>query len=312
MLRRGATRDLGWKLISILLAFGLWFFVNAGERDTEAEFQVPLELRNIPSNLMIVSPRIDFVDLRVSGPRTLLSRIDQEHLSLPLDLSGVRPGPAVFRVMADSLNLPRGVSVVRMTPSEITVEFARVMRKKVPVHLSFSGKPPGDLRITDTKVAPEVVEIIGPAGEVKTVKAAETNPIDLSGASAGLLERDVTLEAAREYLSYSASLVHVQVRLEEPEKTRVFKGIPVVVRNDVYRTRLAPERVRVTVRGPESSIDSLELAHGAVYIDATDHGPGRYELTPAVDLPPDVELIKVEPDTLRLEVLREKRRADGG
>ncbi len=312
ILRGAATHNLGWKLISILLAFGLWFFVNAGERDTEAEFQVPLELRNIPSSLMIVSPRIDFVDLRVSGPRTLLSRIDQEQLSLPLDLSGVRPGPAVFRVMADSLDLPRGVSVVRMTPSEITLEFARVMRKKVPVHPSFSGKPPGDLRITDTKVAPEVVEIIGPADEVKTVKVAETNPIDLSDATAGLLERDVTLEAPREYLSYSATLVHVQAQLEEPEKTRVFKGIPVVVRNGVYRTRLRPETVRVTVRGPQSSIDALELAHGAVYIDATGHGPGRYELPPAVDLPPDVELIKVEPGTVQLQVLREKRRADGG
>ena len=210
------------------------------------------------------------------------------------------------------MNLPRGVKVVRITPSEVTLELARVMRKKVPVHPSFSGKPPGDLRITDTKVAPEVVEVIGPADEVKTVKVAETKPVDLSDATAGLLERDVTLEAPREYLSYSATLVHVQVQLEEPEKTRVFKGFRWWCATASTGRGSGRRRCESRCAGRSRRSMRLSSAHGAVYIDATGHGPGRYELPPAVDLPPDVELVKVEPGTVQLQVLREKRRADGG
>jgi YbbR domain-containing protein len=306
--RDALLHNFGLKVLSIVLAFALWFFVNAGERDTEAGFQVPLELRNIPADLMIVSPRVDFVDLRVSGPRTLLSRIDREKLSMILDLEGVRAGPAVFRVVTDALNLPRGVRVVRLTPAEVTLELARVVRRKVPVRVALSGKPPGDLRVTDVKVAPEVVEVIGPADEVNEFKVAETLPLELTEASAGLIEREIGLEPPREYLSLSASLVHAQVLLEEPEKSRTFLDVSVVVRQGTYRSMVEPSKVRITVRGPQSPIESLELSHGAVYIDATGLEPGTHKVMPSVDLPPEVELVKVQPETLRLKVLDEERK----
>jgi len=311
VLRGVVLHNAATKLVSLLAALGLWLFVNFGERDTEAAFQIPLELRNIPAHLMIVSPRVDFIGLRVSGPRTLLNRIDQQHLSMVLDLSGMQPGPAVFHVRTDTLNLPRGVNVVRLTPSEVTLALARVVRKSVPVRLALTGKPPGSLRVTDIKVAPEVVEVIGPADEVAQVKVAETVPMDLGTLSAGVIERDVSLEPPREYLSFSAALVHAQVLLEEPEKSRVFKAVPVVIRNTAYRTAVTPGQLEITVRGPQSAIESLELRHGAVYIDAAERGPGRYVLAPAVDIPAEVELVKQEPATVQVQISREKRRGNG-
>jgi YbbR domain-containing protein len=305
-LRYAVVHNIGFKLLSLLAAFALWFFVN-----TEAAFQVPLELRNIPAQLMIVSPRIDFVDLRVSGPRTLLSRIDHDQLSMTLDLAGVRPGPAAFRLRTDTLNLPRGVTVVRLTPAEVTLELAQVVRKTVPIRLAFGGKPPGDLRVTDVHVAPEEVEMIGPAKQVEGTKQVETEPFDLAESQPGLVERELRLEAPREYVSFSAARVHAQVLLEEPERRRVLKSVPVVVRNSSYHTDLDPNEVQITVRGPRSTIDSLELSHGAVYIDVAGREPGSYELTPDVDLPAEVELVKQEPAKVRLKISKEKRRGNG-
>ena len=134
-LGQAVTRNFPLKLLSLLIAFSLWFFVNFGERDSEESLKVPLELRNIPAHLMITSPRVDFIDLRVSGPRTLLGRIDRNRLSFGLDLNGVRPGPAVFRVDVASLNLPRGVQAARINPSQVTLEMERVGHKAVPVRL---------------------------------------------------------------------------------------------------------------------------------------------------------------------------------
>jgi hypothetical protein len=192
--------NAGVKLLSLVIAFGLWFFVNTGERDTEMAVQVPVELRNRPPNVMLVSPRVDFIDLVVSGPRTLLNRIDPQRMSVGLDLHGVRPGPAVFRIIGDTLDLPRGVTVVRMTPSEVTLEFAAVMRRTVPVHVAFTGKPFGNLRVTDTRVAPESVEWSAPPPRSARAQAAETDQLDLADAPAGLLERDVPLDVPGEYL----------------------------------------------------------------------------------------------------------------
>jgi len=310
-LRWLVLRNAGLKLLSLAAALGLWFFVNAGERDTELSLQVPVELRNIPPNVMLVSPRVDFIDLTVRGPRTLLTRIHPDQLSMALDLRGVRPGPAVFRIMGEALDLPRGVSVVRLSPSEVTLEFSATMRKRVPVHVALTGKPPGGLRVTSTKVAPESIEVVGPADQVEQIKTAETAPIDLADAEAGMIERDLSLDVPREYVSLSASLVHAQVLLEEPERTRTVANVPVVVRNSPYRTTLTPPTVQITVRGPRSAMESLELDHGAVYIDAAGHEPGRYDVTPAVDLPADVELVRQEPSSVELRVLRQKRKPDG-
>jgi YbbR domain-containing protein len=299
--------NLGLKLLSLLAAFALWGFVNAGARETERALQIPLELHNLPAHMLLVSPRVEFVDLLVGGPRTLLGRINAAELKIMLDLSGVRPGPAVFRILTGPLNLPRGVKVVRLTPSEVTLAFSRLARRTLPVRVVFTGKPPNGLRVTETKAAPESVEVSGPVDLIDKMQAVETAPIDLSHVAAGVMGRDLALEPPRDHVSYTASLVRAEVRLEEPEETRLFRRIPVVVRNTTQRTRMRPETVSVTVRGPKSLLEALELDNGAVYIDAAGLAPGEHTLSPSVDLPAAVELVKQEPANLVVSVSGERR-----
>jgi YbbR domain-containing protein len=303
--------NLGLKLLSLLAACALWLFVNGGARDSESALQIPLQLEALPEHLMIVSPQITMVDVRVSGPRALLSRINPTDLGIQLDLSGVRPGPAVFRVQTDQLNLPRGVRIIRVTPSEVTLALARIGRRMVPVRLEIGGKPGDGLLVTETKMFPESIEVMGPTQDVDPLKAVETVPIDLSEAGVGLLERDVALEPPMEFVSYSTFLVRTQIRIEEPEQTRVWKRVSVLVSNATGPIRLNPDLVSITVRGPRSAVESLELEHGAVYIDATDLEPGRQGVVPTVDLPAEVELVKQEPASVVVQVLRERRKADG-
>jgi YbbR domain-containing protein len=217
----------------------------------------------------------------------------------------------VFRILSETLDLPRGVSVIRLTPSEVTLEFAQTLRRRVPVHVATMGKAPHGLLITSTRVAPEFVEVVGPADQVEQIKAVETEPVELAEAQPGIIERDLSLDAPREYISLSANLVHAELVLQEPARTRTLANVPVVVRNSPYRTAVRPAVVQVTVRGPRSAMESLELDHGAVYIDATGQEPGTYDVTPAVDLPGDIELVKQEPSSIELRVLRQKQKTDG-
>lgn len=306
-LRQLVTRNFALKILSLAIAFSLWLFVNFGERDTEESLKVALELRNIPAHLMITSPRVDFIDLRVSGPRTLLGRIDRNRLSVALDLNGVRPGPAVFRVDAESLNLPRGVKVVRINPAQVTLELDRVGHKSVPVRLRLVGKLPPDLQVTDTKVSPETLQVTGPASDVQDVQAVNTEALDVGDATAGTIERELPLEAAGEYLSLSANRIAAQVRIEEVTVTREFKRVDIAVRNTEAQSRVTPDHLRVTVRGPKRLVGSLELDHGAVYIDAQDADLGKQAVKPTVELPAGVELVSLEPATIQLALWKGKR-----
>jgi YbbR domain-containing protein len=260
---------------------------------------------------MITSPRVDFIDVRVTGPRTLLGRIDHARLSIPLDLNGVRPGPAVFRVGVDSLNLPRGVKVLRINPAQVTLELERVGRKAVPVRLRLVGKLPTDLQLLDTKVSPETVQLTGPASDVDDVHVADTDAIDLSKATAGTIERELAIEPAGEYLSFSADRVAAQVRIEEVPIIREFQRVPVEVRNAAYENRVTPEAVRLTVRGPKSLITNLELQVGAAYIDADGEEVGERVVKPVAELPPGVELVSLEPSKVKLTLWAKRRSVRG-
>jgi YbbR domain-containing protein len=305
-IRRLFTYNIALKILSLAIAFSIWFFVNFGERDTEQTLKVPLELRNIPAHLMIASPTADFTDLRVSGPRALLGRIDRNRLVITLDLGGVRPGPAVFRLDTDSLNLPRGVKVLRITPAQVTLELERVAHKSVPVHLRLLGKPQSGLQVVDTKVAPETVQVSGPASDVEDVQAADTDPLDLRSANAGTIERELALEPPSEYLSFSANRVAAQVRIEETPVSREFKRVEVDVRNAALRYRVQPDHVRVTVRGPRRLVDNLELGSGAVYIDAAGQTVGEHVAKPTVEVPAGVEVVSVEPGHVQLSLSKGK------
>ncbi len=309
--RQALTRNLPLKLLSLLIAFSLWFFVNFGERDSEESLKVPLELRNIPANLMITSPRVDFIDVRVSGPRALLGRIDRDRLSIGLDLGGVRPGPAVFRVDAASLNLPRGVEAVRINPSQLTLEMERVGHTSVPVRLRLAGKPPPDLQVVDTKVSPETVQVTGPASDVREVAAVNTELLDISAATPGTIERELWIESAGEYVSFSANRVAAQVRIEEVVAAREFKGVAIEVRNASTPYRLTPDRLRFTVRGPKRVVSNLELDRGAVYIDADGVPMGQHVLRPHVELPPGVEVVSSDPPRVQLSLWKGRSASRG-
>src|SRR5262245_65308926 len=72
------------KIFSLTFACGLWLLVNAGERDTEKTLEVPIELGNLPPQLVIMGNQVDAVDLRVRGPRTLLGRFHSNMITLNL------------------------------------------------------------------------------------------------------------------------------------------------------------------------------------------------------------------------------------
>src|SRR5262249_4811423 len=138
-----------------------------------------------------------------------------------------------------------------------------------------------------------------------------TEPIDISKATVGGLEREVVLEPAGEYVSFSANRVAAQVRIEEVSVTREIKHVPIEVRNVVHQYRVTPDQLRLTVRGPKRLLDDLELDHAPVYIDAQNQGPGEYSMKPNVELPSGVELMATDPTRVQLAIWKEGRAGRG-
>jgi YbbR domain-containing protein len=300
------VRNATLKIFSVAFACGLWLLVNAGERDTEKTLLVPVELRNLPTQLVVVGPRVDFVDLRVSGPRTLIGRLNSKRITL--DLAGVRPGPSSFRITTDLLNLPRGVKVVRISPSQVNLEIARMIKRVIPVHLDFIGRPPHGYSIVETEVSPNSIEVTGPAPQVGRLEAILTDPLDL-GSATQPISRDLNLRGPEaDFVTYSVETVRARIDIQEIILTREFRRMKIVIKNTDFRAAASPALVDITVRGPQRLVEKLKLSDGAVFVDATGQEVGTVTLPVNVLVPTGVEVIEQEPDEVELRLSEDRRR----
>lgn len=287
------------KLFSLAFAFGLWLLVNAGERDTEQSMLVPVELRNLSQQLVVVGERPEFVDVRVSGPRTLLGQLNGKRIAL--DLAGVRPGPSSFRVNAELLNLPRGVKLLRVTPSVISLDIARMIKRVVPVRVDLIGQPPFGYETGEVEVSPPTVEVSGPAPQVGKLQAVMTEGVDMSRLTQ-TVTRDLRLHNEEgDSVSYNIEKARARIEVREVMVSREFRHLRVDIKNAEYPLPQTPFFVDVWLRGPQRIMDALQLTNGEVFVDANGRGPEEVTLPVTILLPPGVEVLGQYPTEVELK-----------
>jgi YbbR domain-containing protein len=87
---------------------------------------VTVEYRNLPKGLIIANEVPDAVAVTLSGPRALLVHLSPADLSLPLDLSGLKPGLTSFKRLEENLKAPGGLVVTRISPASIDIRLERM------------------------------------------------------------------------------------------------------------------------------------------------------------------------------------------
>lgn len=167
------------KILAVGFALVLWFFVM-GEQNLEKGFAVPLELQGVPDGMVVSNDVPRLIDVRISGPRTVLLNLQASDLSLTLDLKGLPPGITSFKRLDERFRLPRTLKVTRMAPAVIDVRLERVRNKKVPVKVTLSGDPPEGYRVVSATATPKRVVVRGAESELKSVNEIPTETIDLT------------------------------------------------------------------------------------------------------------------------------------
>lgn len=294
------------KLFSLAFAFGLWIFVNYGERDTEKTLLVPVEFRNLPAQLMITGPRIDYIDLRLRGPRSLLDGIKSKRIRL--DLNEVRPGVSSFRINTDMLSLPRGVKVERISPAQINLDIARMIKRMVPVHLDMVGTLPHGYTLTATDILPDKVEVTGPAPTVEKIHTVQTDPINLTSLIQPLTQNLNLRGPEEDLVSYNVERVLVRIGVQEIVTTRELRQLKIAIRNAAYRATVIPEQVNIKIRGSQRLVEGTPADGITVFIDALGQKPDIVTVPIAVLLPPGLELVSQEPAEAKLQLVDDSKK----
>lgn len=184
------TKNLSLKLISILLAVILWYFV-INEKGGETALSIPLDFRNIPSSLIIFKNPVESINIRISGLATLLRGLSPREVKAIIDLSDAKPGVSTFGIQPQDITLPRGLKVTMVSPASIMLRFDTLLKKTVLVEAMLVGKPLKGYKITGVRVDPPAVEIIGARSELKGLRKIYTQEVDVSR-----LKKDAIKKAA--------------------------------------------------------------------------------------------------------------------
>jgi YbbR domain-containing protein len=167
------------KFISLAFALVMWFFVM-GESRMEVAHVVPLEYENLPAGLMIANEVPTTVAIRISGPRALQVNLSPADISPRVDLKDLSAGVTSFKRLEESLNIPSGLKITRISPSFVDVKLEWVRERDVPVRVVLTGEPAPGFIVKSFRSIPEKVFVSGAESELKGVSEVVTEGIDLT------------------------------------------------------------------------------------------------------------------------------------
>ncbi len=121
LLRRLFLRNVGLKLLALLIAFLLWTTYTAEPR-VEVGYDVPVEFVHIADNVAVGPETPSRVHVRLRGRSLVLRRLAPADIAVRVDLSRRGAGEMLYRPVADQLGLPPGVELVSIIPSELRIQ----------------------------------------------------------------------------------------------------------------------------------------------------------------------------------------------
>jgi len=179
--RRFVLHNFWLKLLSLLMATGLWMAIAPDQEPAEVAVRVPIEFRHVPQGLEISSTTIPDAQIRVRGPERLIQELRSTDIHAELELADVKPGERTFNLTAQQIRHQRDLHVVQVVPGQVHLSFDMRMTRDVEIRPRVTGSFLAGEQIAKVLVDPERITITGPRHHVEMMDAATTDPIDASG-----------------------------------------------------------------------------------------------------------------------------------
>lgn len=173
------------KLFSVVFAVMLWMHVSA-RGTSEVNLMVPLELRDIPKDMMVVGDVPGYLDVRLQGQEGVVRRLSPKDIASFISLSGSPQGEQSHTLSTSNVTVPLNVRVTSILPNEIKLKLEKIVTKTLPVKADIVGSPVPGLRVAGVSISPSSVTVAGPESSMRGIKGIFTQNIDIEGAAGSL------------------------------------------------------------------------------------------------------------------------------
>ena len=175
--------NFGLKLLSLLLATGLWLLISPDEKPAEVAVRAPIVFRHVPRHLEISSEMIPEAQIRVRGPERVIRQLQANDVRAEIDLADAKSEERTYDLTSQQVRHPSDVTIVQVVPSQLHLAFDTRLTKEVDVHPRVTGSFAGGEQVVNVEADPSRITITGPSHHVEKIDAATTDLVDASGAS---------------------------------------------------------------------------------------------------------------------------------
>lgn len=124
-IRRMLFANLGLKFAALGLAAVVWSMSFLASGTTIRTVSAPVEFSNVPPGMQVAGQSTDALEVQLRGSPWIMESVNPGALVARFDLRTLQAGWQTMRFRPNSLNLPPGIVVDRVTPQILRVDIIR-------------------------------------------------------------------------------------------------------------------------------------------------------------------------------------------
>ena len=294
------------KLLSFCLALFLWYFV-VGEDKVDRTIFIPLEIVNLPQELVISNQFKRELEVTVNGPRGLINSISGHDVTRAVDLTDAVPGTVVVRNDLDSISFPRAIRVLRIQPTNVILLLDRLIKKNLRIEIVTTGKPPRGYEISSIEPDPPFLPITGPQEILGDLTLLTTDPVSVEGLKSSTVKQVGLIMESELSGLIGEPVVTAKITVKEKQVEKTIRKIPLKLDhvNTGIQHSFTPRSVTVKADLPyHLARESKKL--GTLFearVKAGNLPPGKHKLKVEITSPPNVSVHEITPETVVVELI---------
>ena len=299
------TRNGMLKIFCLVLAFAVWQGVRESTSFEVVISDVPVTI-TAGAGRAVLDQSTDVVSIRFRGSRDDIRFISREQVSVELDMSDRTDRMRqTIKFAPRYVKAPSRAHAVHFYPADVDVIVDREVERVLPVKAAYEGQLPDGIQLENAVCNPASIRIRGAEQRLLDLEQVRTVPIRLAGRY-NTFQTHVAVAVKGQPWTATPDRVSVEVTLVEHVATRRIEKNevrPLLASDDTRTVKIRPERVAVILRGSPQRLENLNAREIYLYVDCTELTESTdYEVPVRVDLPPGVQVEKIEPAVVLVTV----------
>ena len=250
------TQNFGLKLFAFCTSLMIWLWVQTKQTYQE---RIRSQVQYIlPKDLVLLNQPSQIVTITLEGPKGVMRQFQNMDIQTNINLNSHKAGSLDAEFNAnDIVNLPSGVKVIQFSPPAVNVALDEQLKRTLKVDPNLSGTPLRGWKLTETKISPETITVVGAKTILSNLASIQTMGISLSDRSKTNNEK-ISLEKKHpSFVFEGMDSVQVELILEQEQGEQKYERVPIFSPTGWVST---PDKTDIIVQGPLLEVEILKIS----------------------------------------------------